>query len=156
MACVGTTFATIATEHIAAENNPAKLLSPKEQIHKAIVKFEKTERKLWSCSISCYETEEGDISSSIEQYSPQLRTPWLLLQLNGEQPTKNQMNNFSEKKQEQISKNESKIQLKLRKLINQESLSLISSDNKYIVMVFNVHLKKLGKDSVGKLKGGLS
>jgi len=53
-------------------------------------------------------------------------------------------------------KKEQNIQLPLRELIHHESLSLVSIDDKYIVMAFDVNLKKLGEDSVGKLQGQLS
>lgn len=153
MICFGAVFNVIA-----AENTPEELTSIKEKINNAIVKFEKTERERWSYRISRYENEEGDITSSIERYSPQSNEPWLLEQINGEQPTKNQMKHFTKKKAEQSTKKTqgSNIQLKLRELINQESLSLVSIDENNIVMAFDVNLKKLGEDSMGKLQGQLT
>jgi hypothetical protein len=115
------------------------------------MKVEHTDRALWSYNLSRYEDEEGDISSSIEQYSPRASERWLLKQINGQLPTKKQIKNFAKNKQEQ----NANIQLKLRELINHESLSLVSIDDKRIVMAFNVYLKKLGKDSIGKLQGEL-
>jgi hypothetical protein len=143
---------------IAVENTTEELISLKEKVNRAIIKFEKTERELWSYNISRYEDEEGDISSSIEQYSPQESERWLLKQINGQLPTKKQIKNFAKKKQEQnhTKKQGGNTQVKLRKLINQESLSLVSSDEKSIVMAFDVYLKKLGKDSIGKLQGELT
>mgnify|MGYP006138690567 CR=1 FL=1 len=155
--CVGAAFTTVAGEY-----TPEDLISSKEKINSAIVKFEKTERERWSYSISRYENEEGDITSSIEQYSPPAYSddaePWLLKRINGELPTNKQMNNFAKKKLKQSNAKEqgSNIQLKLRELINEESLSLVSTDDKYIFMAFKVNLKKLGEDSTGKLQGQLT
>lgn len=155
--CLLMIFVASALTTLAAENTPEQLGSSKEIINSAIIKFEKTKRDRWSYSISRYEDEEGDITSSIEQYSPQLSKPWLLKQVNGEQPTDKQIKHFAEKKQAQtnVKKQGGNIQLKLRELINQESLSLVSTDDKYIVMAFNVNFKKLGKDSFGKIQGEL-
>jgi len=141
----------------ATESTPEELLA-KEKISRAILKFEHTQRDLWSYTISRYEDEEGDISSSIEQYSPQGNKQWLLKQINGQQPTKKQVEQFVKKKKKQNTsgQQESNVQLSLRKLIDQESLSLVSIDDKQIIMTFDVHFKKLGKDSIGKLQGRLT
>jgi hypothetical protein len=141
----------------AAENNSAELISLKEKVNRAIIKVEQTEKELWSYKISRYEDEEGDISSSIEQYSPQASERWILKQLNGQLPTKKQIDRFTKKKQKQSNtkKHGSNIQIKLRELIDHQSLSLVSTDEKNIVMAFNVYLQKLGKDSIGKLQGQL-
>ncbi|MFT6284866.1 MAG: hypothetical protein ACJAXM_001341 [Arenicella sp.] len=151
--CVGTIFTALATE-----NTTEELVSFKEKIHSAIVKFEHTHRELWSYTIARYEDEEGDISSSIEQYSPQSSERWLLKQINGQQPTKKQIKDFAKKKNRQSNKTKQgkNIQLSLRELINRESLSLVSADDKHIVMAFDVDWKKLGKDSIGKLQGELT
>ena len=154
--CFGAVFNVNATEN-TTENTTEKLASFKEKVNHAIIKSEHTERELWSYNISRYEYEEGDISSSIEQYSPQANDRWLLKQINGQVPTKKQIINFAKKKQQQSNtmKQGNNIQLPLRKLINQGSLSLVSTDDKHFVMAFNVNLNKLGKDSIGKLQGKL-
>ncbi len=151
--CFGSVF-----NIIAAENTTEEFVSLKEKVNRAIIKVEQTQRELWSYNISRYENEEGDITSSIEQYSPQANEQWLLKEINGQLPTKKQIKNFVKKKQEQTSKAKpgNHIQLKLRALINQESLSLVSTDEKNIVMAFNVNLKKLGEDAIGKLQGQLT
>ena len=153
LSCFGAVFNVIAME-----NTPEELVSLKEKINRAIIKVEQTQRKLWSYKISRYEDEEGDISSSIEQHSPHSNERWLLKQINGQLPTEKQINNFAKKKQKQSNKvtKEGDIKLTLRELINQESLSLVSIDEKHIVMAFNVSWEKLGKDSRGKLQGKLT
>jgi len=150
--CVGSVFNTIAAEITTPE-----LTSLKEKVNIAIKKVEQTERELWSYNISRYEDEEGDITSSIEQYSPQTSERWHLKQINGQVPTTRQIKNFVNKKEEQSNNTGqgNHIQLKLRELINQQSLSLVSTDEKNIVMAFNVSLKKLGEDAIGKLQGQL-
>ncbi|KGJ89964.1 hypothetical protein [Thalassotalea sp. ND16A] len=150
--CIGAVFNVIA-----AQNTTEELVALKEKINRAIIKVEHTERALWSYKISRYEDEEGDISSSIEQHSPQTSERWLLKQINGQLPTKKQIKNFAKKKQEQSNtrKQEGNIKLTLRELINQKSLSLVSTDDKHIIMAFNVYWEKLGKDSIGKLQGKL-
>lgn len=135
---------------VAAQDTPAELTSFKEKVDRAIIKFEDTNKQLWSYNISRYENEEGDISSSIEQHLPQANEPWLLKQINGQPATHKQIKKFAKKQQQTRN-----IQFKLRELINQESLSVVSANEKFIIMTFNVFMKKLGKDSIGKLQGKL-
>jgi hypothetical protein len=149
--CFGAVFNVIA-----AQNTTEELVSIKEKINQAIMKVEHTDRERWSYKISRYEDEEGDISSSIEQHSPQSNERWHLKQINGQPPTKKQLKKFAKKKQEQNEDKQGKsLRLPLRGLINEKSLYVVSADDKYIVMAFNVDIKKLGKDSIGKLEGKL-
>jgi hypothetical protein len=143
---------------IAGQDSTTKVRSLKEKMNLAIIKVEQTQRKFWSYEIFRYEDEEGDISSSIEQHSPQSSERWLLKQMNGQLPTNKQIEKFAKKKQQQgnAEKQGKNFQLSLRELINPESLSLVSIDEKHIVMAFDVYIKKLGKDSIGKLQGELS
>ena len=60
---------------VNAQDTPAELESFKEKVDRAILKFENTNKQLWSYNISRYENEEGDISSSIEQHLPQANEP---------------------------------------------------------------------------------
>lgn len=141
---IGSAFNALATQSTKEE-----LIVFKEKIEHAIVKVENTHKEHWSYTIFRFEDEEGDITSSIEQYSPQAGEKWLLKQVNGQEPTQKQIRSFAKKKQGE------NLQLSLRQLINQESLSLVSTDDKHIIMAFNVNWKKLGEDSVGKLQGKL-
>jgi hypothetical protein len=139
----------------AAEHNTVTLKVAKEKVEHAIVKVEQTKRSHWSYTLSRFENEEGDISSSIEEYLPQLPQPWNLKQINTEPPTKKEIKSYIKKKKKQKVESDSNIKLTLRELINNESLSIKSIDENYIVMEFNVSWKKLGPDSNGKLKGKL-
>jgi hypothetical protein len=153
--CAGAVFSCLAESNTSAE-----LVSSMEKINRAIIKFEQTKRENWSYSIARYEDEEGDISSSIEHYSPPVYSgegkSWLLKQINGAQPTQKQIKHFDKTKQAQNENQGSNIKLKLRELINQESLSLLSINDTQIIMAFNVNFKKLGADAVGKLQGQLT
>ncbi|MDO6719194.1 hypothetical protein Q4575_07275 [Psychrosphaera sp. 1_MG-2023] len=142
----------------ATDVAPEKLLMFRDKINLAIIKAKQTERKHWAYIVTRHENEEGDISSSIEQHSPQLSEPWLLKQINGKQPTGKQIQNFSDKKRQQTKtkKQKNSLKLSLRELINEESLTFVSEDDEQFVMAFNVRLKKLGEDSIGKLKGQLT
>jgi hypothetical protein len=156
--CLFVSYVLAAFSSNATENTPEQLITAKEKVSNAIIKFEMTDKARWSYCLSRYEDEEGDITSSIEQYSPQLSEPWLLKQRNGEQPTDKQIKHFAETKHAQHNTNNEggNNRLKLRKLINEDSLSFVSTNEKHIVMAFDVNLKKLGKDSIGKLKGELT
>jgi hypothetical protein len=157
MMCLSATFTCLA-----AENTIDSLESFKEKINLAIIKFENTDRALWSYTISRYEDEEGDVSSSIEQHFSSAHIgdgeQWQLKQINGQLPTKKQIKKFAKNKQKQSNAEGQgvNLQLSLRKLINQKSLSLVSTDDKHLIMAFDVSLEKLGKDAVGKLQGKLT
>ena len=145
--CIGAIF------NVKAENSSNEQLTAlKAKVEDAIAKAEQTNSDLWSYKLSRYENEEGDVSSSIEHYKPQSNEQWILEQINGQTPTKSEIKEFLENKQEQ----KGNIQVKLRQLINQQSLSIVSVDQESFVMAFNVNLKKLGDDSVGKLQGELT
>jgi hypothetical protein len=144
----------------ALENSSSDNSSLKQKVSQAIEKFEQTTHENWAYQIERYENEEGDISSSIEKHSPLdgEHQPWTLIRINGKKPTKKQATQFTDKKIEQT-KNLQKganYSIKLREIINKDSLELASENNTHMDMSFNVRLPKMGKDSVGKLKGNLS
>lgn len=141
----------------AADNKSDEHVLFTEKIERAIIKFETTQPEYWSYNISRYENEEGEVTSSIEQYNPLSAEPWLLKQVNGITPSTEQAKQFSQQKrdQENSRKESGNIKLKLRELINQQSLFLVSNNESTIVMRFSVELKKLGKDAIGKLQGEL-
>ncbi|WP_440876561.1 hypothetical protein [Thalassotalea sp. PLHSN55] len=129
------------------------------KINDAITKFEQTPRKKWAYQVSRYENEEGDITSSIEAYQPNLskEKPWTLLQLNGELPTVKQRQKFQQQKRHAKENKDSgqSYSVALREMINVPSLHLLAENEKYITMGFKVSLKKLGDDAIGKLDGEL-
>jgi hypothetical protein len=103
-----TLFVTVFNVSVA-ENTNAELASLKETMNHAIIKVEQTQKQLWSYEVSRYENEEGDISSSIEQHSPQSNEPWLLKKINGKSPSQKQMKNFVKKNKNKAKPSSKKI-----------------------------------------------
>ncbi len=124
----------------------------------AINRFEQTERHQWSYRVHRYENEEGEITSSIEHFlpRPQGQSSWTLEQSNGQIPTAKQQATFREQKAEQQSnKGESNnhFSLKLRELINLNSIQFESANDQHIKARFDVTLEKLGERASRKLTG---
>lgn len=131
-----------------------------QKIEQAIVEFEQTPREYWSYQVSRYENEEGDITRSIERYTPtsDIDIPWVLVSANGKVPTAKEQEKFVKKKRKQA---ESKgdggnFSLNLRELINLDELQLVTDEDNLIIMRFPVQLARLGDDAVGKLQGRLT
>ena len=130
-----------------------------QKISNAISAFEQTKRRHWSYQISRYENEEGDITSSVEQFnaaSPAVNK-WTLLEINGALPTQKQKAKFHEQKTAQAAKKRkgSNYSFKLREIIQSDSLTLTKEDDQYLYASFNVYLDKLGKEAKDKLRGKL-
>lgn len=147
------------TNSLLAENYKFDLTVLKQKIDLAIKKVEQTSKQNWSYQISRYENEEGDISSSLEKYQPntELNKQWSLISINGKVPTKKQQSKFIKQKTKQNNKNEESrsYSIKLRQLINDDSLRFKYENAEHVAMNFKVKLAKLGSDSEGKLDGEL-
>lgn len=141
----------------------------RDTIAKAITHYEQSPRKLWSYRVSNYENEEGDISSSIEQFDPSLpkRQQWTLLSINGETPSPKQQQKFVDKKHKENKKNTDvqneeenqegqNIRLQFRELIQLETLERASETDDKLKANFKVSLEKLGKKASKKLQGQLT
>lgn len=144
----------------ANEALPDEIALLKQKVSDAITKIEETKRRKYSYQISRYENEEGDITSSIEHFTPNelVENQWELKRINSEVPTNKQLKKFQEQKLEQIKNREkgSNHSVKLRELINPDSLQLSAEDSRYSYLNFDVNLEKLGDDSKGKLDGILA
>ena len=129
----------------------------KEKIHQAIVKFEQTERKHWGFTVNRFENEEGDITESVEQFTPNtdVNKRWLLINANGEKATKKQQEKFLKTKREQA-KGSNSYSVKLREIINQDTLAFQSETSSHIQISFQVTLSQFGDETKGKLDGLLS
>ncbi|ABV37326.1 hypothetical protein Ssed_2719 [Shewanella sediminis HAW-EB3] len=131
-----------------------------QKIEQAIVEFEQTPREYWSYQLSRYENEEGDITQSIERYTPaaDIDNPWVLVSDNGGVPTAKEQEKFVKKKRKQAESKGSggNFSLKLRELINLDELQLVTDEDNLIIMSFPVQLARLGDDAVGKLQGRLT
>ncbi len=157
------------------DDNTLKQKALDQKIHKAIVKFEQTNRKQWGFTVNRFENEEGDITESVEQFTPNadINKRWLLISANGEKPTVKQQEKFLKAKRKQASKKKKRAKadgttkkkhaagnnsysIKLRELINQETLSYQSETSTHIQMSFQVTLSQFGDDTKGKLDGLLS
>ena len=130
-----------------------------KKVAKAIEKFEQTKKNHWSFEVSRYENEEGDVTSSIERYMPSetAPTPWQLLRLNGEQPTKKQIEAFIETKvaQQKEKTTGNSYSVALREIIQLDTLTFAKENEAHIEMNFDVFLNKLGNDASSKLQGSL-
>jgi len=123
-------------------------------VDNAIANYQKTELSHWSFQVKRYENEEGDITSSIEEFTPHtnINDGWVLLQQNGKSPTQKQQKAFKQKK----NKKDDSLNVKLSDLIDTDSLSLTDDGPSYLKANFNVWIEKLGEDAKGKLQGSLS
>ena len=130
-------------------------------IDASIKQFEETERGKWSYKVVRMESEEGDVTSSTEVFTPHedKLNRWTLLELNGQQANKAQQDAFVRNKVASSESNQnpdSNIKVKLREIIDLETLSFVSENHTHIELAFNVHIEKLGDDAIGKLDGLLT
>ena len=159
---IPTLFSIIICLPLAAKakvNNNSDNDLLKQKISQAIDKFEQTRRESWAYQITRYENEEGEVTSSIEQYTPVNKEGerWTLIRINGEQPTDKQNKTFREKKQKNREKQKegANYSVALREIINQDTLKL---SLKIVIISKRAlsYLDKLGEDAKDKLQGELS
>lgn len=132
-------------------------------ISRAITDFEQRSRADWSYRVSRYENEEGQISSSIALFEPTKATgqQWTLLSLNGQAPDNKQLRKFAEKKLAEIKQKQTEkggqqsFSVKLRDLIQLDSLQLLSGDKQRFHAGFTVYLSQLGAEASQHLQGSL-
>lgn len=146
------------TGHAAIDVLPTAAADWQNAIAEAIRKFEQRSRRDWAYRISRYENEEGDISSSIEQFEP-TKVPaeqWQLLSINGRAPDKKQQRKFASAKQQQAKDaGQQSFSVKLSELIQLDSLQLTFDSPQYLHASFQVYLSQLGNDVSKKLQGSL-
>ncbi|WOH35931.1 hypothetical protein RI844_11110 [Thalassotalea fonticola] len=144
----------------AAENQITAPTLIEQEVIQAITDIAGAPRKEWSVQISHYENEEGDVTSSIERYTPNEDTSkqWTLLRINDKTPSHKQIKKFVKKKQEHVeNKANGKIySINFKTLIEQDSLQLLNHYGSHAKVGFQVHLEDLGDDAKGKLEGTLS
>lgn len=157
------TVAPLASEFAAAaELQQNHTLVAKQNLQQsishAITQFEQTPREEWSYRISRYENEEGEVTSSLELFDPaqEMSKQWTLLSINEQTPTAKQARKFAENKQKQAEKSsQHNFSVKLREIIQMDSLELISEDLNSLKANFDVYLSRLGDEATKKLKGSL-
>jgi hypothetical protein len=160
---LGTTLSAISTNSFAKVKSELAKYQPspeqlKQTITQAIRDFELTPRQDWSYTVSRYESEEGDITSSIEQYDPLLEgtQKWSLLSLNGQTPSQSEQQAFGDTKREKLEKEgEQTFHIKLREIIHVDSLVLLDEDESLLRANFRVNLSQLGDTATEKLSGTL-
>ena len=133
--------------------------SLEQKISLAISKFEQTPREHWRYQISRYENEEGDITSSIEQHDPSLALgkKWTLLSHNGNEPTEKQAQKFVKSKLEEAThKSGHNYSIKLREIIQLDSVQFEYQDQNILQASFAVDLSKLGDEANETLRGTLT
>lgn len=144
---------------VAAENIIVDATQLKKKISTAIANFEQTPRKKWAYQVNRFENEEGDITSSIERFSPniKLNKQWQLIKINGEVPTARQQKKFIKDKIKQANKKAegANYSMKLDEMINQDTLQFVFDNGSQIKASFKVYLSQLGDDAQGKLQGTL-
>ncbi|WP_085297799.1 hypothetical protein [Cognaticolwellia mytili] len=155
LACLGVVFGSNAANIEIKDQT-----SLKQKVHQAIIKFEQTDRKQWAFQVDRFENEEGDITSSLEQFTPwhDVNKQWSLMRINGNEPTTKQQKKFIKAKRKRANKKQSdkSYSVKFREIINLESLRYQSESATHIEMSFQVTLSQFGDDTKEKLDGLLS
>jgi hypothetical protein len=148
-------FAKDKSELAKYQQSPEQL---KQTITQAIREFELTPRQNWSYTVSRYESEEGDITSSIEQYDPLLEgtQKWSLLSINGQIPSESEHQTFEDNKRAKLEKEgEQNFNIKLSEIIHVDSLVFLDEDESILRANFRVNLSQLGESATEKLSGTL-
>lgn len=145
--------------HISAASGSDEPLTQQleEKIERAIVAIEQTPRTQWAYTVTRFENEEGDISQSVETYTPErdIEDRWQLVSINNHAPTNDEQNAFKAEKLERSEDKENSLSIDLRELINLNELEFIASNGNITEIGFPVKLAKLGDDANGKLHGTL-
>jgi hypothetical protein len=159
LACLSVVLSTSASDSFIKEQASLKQ-QLKYKIHQAIVKFEQTNRKQWGFQVDRFENEEGDITSSLEQFTPwhAVNNQWSLMRINGNEPTIKQQNKFLKSKRKRTNKKQGdkSYSVKFREIINLASLRYQNETTTHIEMGFQVTLSQFGGSTKGKLDGLLS
>ncbi|MGP9802011.1 hypothetical protein [Rheinheimera sp. NSM] len=154
-------------EHVLTDTAPAAPVDGQHSIgqliSRAIADFEQRGRADWSYRVSRYENEEGQISSSIALFEPTKATgqQWTLLSLNGQPPDNKQLRKFAEKKLAETKQKQTEnggqqsFSVKLRDLIQLDSLQLLSNNTQRFHAGFAVYLSQLGAEASQHLQGSL-
>lgn len=140
-----------------SEKTPSSSTELQQLVNQALQAFEQTPRERWAHKVVRYENEEGEITSSIEHFTPDAdpAKQWSLLQLNGEPPTEKQIQSFLQNKVKRQENQEGGLQLSIRELIQLDSLSFSSETPDVVTVKFDVHLARLGEQASQQLSGTL-
>jgi hypothetical protein len=141
-----------------SETIKTDLLEHQNNVRTSFELFSKTNRKKFSYTITKYENEEGDVTSSLETYSPAATIPrsWSLIELNGEIPTKKQVNNYLNNKSKKKDKSKNNQSISISQLVDIDTLHILNEDNEFIKSSFKVGYSRFGEDAKEKLEGILT
>lgn len=136
---------TIKTDQLEHQNN----------VRASFKLFSETQRKKFSYTISKYENEEGDVTSSLETYSPaaSIAQSWSLIELNGKTPTKAQLNQYLKNKSKKKNKSKNNQSISISQLVDIDTLQILTEDNEFIKSSFKVGYSRFGEDAKSKLDG---
>jgi len=141
-----------------SETIKTDLLEHQNNVRASFELFSQTNRKDFSFTITKYENEEGDETSSLEKYSPaeDISQSWSLIELNGETPTKKQVNTYLKNKSKKKDKSKNNQSISISQLVDIDTLHILSEDNEFIKSAFKVGYSRFGEDAKKKLEGILT
>ena len=146
-------FALVTTGSVANESNT----DYKEQVLQALQQVKGTSHQDWGYVVKRYENEEGQVTSSIEQFRPDYDYPqrWTLVEKNGRKPSEKEANAFIREKQKREKDKSKGSAFKLDKMIIKDTLHLISETPNQFEMGFDVLIERLGDEAQENLNGVL-
>ncbi|WP_448548768.1 hypothetical protein [Thalassotalea fusca] len=127
-----------------------------KNVEQAISRFENRIRDKISFVVKRFENEEGDISQRVERYDPSNNgnANWQLISVNGNTPSTKQRQQYLEEKLNRQKEGKA-ISIRLRELIEFETLTVTHENGTTSTAAFEVNTKPLGIDASGKLAGKL-
>jgi len=148
----------LITNQAHSETIKTDLIEHQNNVRASFELFSQTKRKNFSYTITKYENEEGDETSSLEKYSPAASIPqsWSLIKLNGAIPTKEQVNKYLKNKSKKKDKSKNNQTISISQLVDIDSLHILSEDDELIKSSFKVGYSRFGEDAKKKLEGILT
>lgn len=145
----------LIANQVHSETNKTDLLEYQNNVRASFESFSKTNRKNFYFTISKYENEEGDETSSIENYSPaeNIAQSWSLIELNGNTPTKAQIKKYLKNKSNKNDKSKNNQSISISQLVDIDTLKILTEDNELIKSSFKVGYSRFGEDATSKLDG---
>lgn len=154
-------LSTVTFPSFAEQAPPESPLPLEKKLLRAISDIANSPRKAWSVTVSNYENEEGEITSSIEQFTPNKAqiNQWSLVEINGEVPTSKQIKSFNKRKNNKdASQQEKRYKIDFNTLIKADSFKLLEEKPQKLTVGFLINMdnfEELGEDAKDKLAGKL-
>jgi len=140
------------------ETIKTELIKHQNDVKASFDKLSKTNRKFFSYTITKYENEEGDETSSIENHSPSSNDvqSWSLIEFNGKRPSEKQIKTYIENKSKKVKKKKNNQTISISQLVDVNTLKILTEDSNVIKSSFMVGYTKFGEDAKKKLEGILT